>query len=138
MPLKVETFIQQLREYVGLILDGPATLNEIKLSLNSHSIDLTLIASCARNWDTAPIMEANPKPSPSKPTSQSQLSSDFSPNTSTLSLHIYDGTHGPTINSRELDTLLHLLAVNGGSLEDVTIRRPNVKQLHIIHKGRLP
>src|SRR5712671_3234209 len=89
---------RQLLESVGLTLDGRVTCEEIKLSLNSHSIGITLTASCARNWDTEATTEASPKPSPCKPTSPNPLSSGSSPSTSKLFPLIYVGINGPTIH----------------------------------------
>src|SRR6266436_893013 len=138
MPLNLATSIRQLLESVGLILDGRVTCEEIKLSLNSHSIGIILIASCARSLDTAPTIKANLQPSPSRPTSPSQSSSNSSLNTSTLSLVIYDGTDGPTMNSRRLGSLLPLLEERGGSLEGVTIRLLNEKVSLTIPKEASP
>src|SRR5260370_37340793 len=107
-----ETYIQQLLESVGLTWDGRATLREIKLSQNVHTIDITLTASCARNSVTVQTMEANPPPLQCKPTSPSQSSSDFSQNTSGRSLPIYDGMYGPMIPYEELVSWLRLRGVS--------------------------
>src|SRR6266436_2003432 len=120
MPWNLETFILRLREFVGPSLDGPMTLNEIKLSQNNLSIDITLIDLCAKSLATEATMEVNLQPSPCKPTSQSQSSLDFSLNTSTLSLPIYDGMGGPMISFEHLVSLLHSLGVSVGSLGDET------------------
>src|SRR5216684_1691002 len=125
------TCTQLLLEYVGQDLIGPEISSETKLSLSDHSIVITHTVSCARNWDMDPTTEASPKPSPSRPTSPSQLSSGSSQSTSKLSLPFYDGIYGPTINSNELGSLLHLLAENVGSLCDVTIQLLNGRELRI-------
>src|SRR5882724_9333720 len=138
MLLNPETFIRQWLESVGLNYRGQEISSEIKLSLNNHSIDITLTASCARNLVMAPTTEANLQPSPSRPTSPSQSSSDSSLNTSTLSLLIYDGTDGPTMNSRRLGSLLPLLEERGGSLEGVTIQLLNEKVSLTIPKEASP
>src|SRR5882724_7250396 len=138
MPLNLETFIQQLQEFVGLGCHGQVSLSMTKASPSNHTIVTIAIGSCAKSWDMAPTTEANPQPSPSRPTSPSQSSSDSSLNTSTLSLVIYDGTDGPTMNSRRLGSLLPLLEERGGSLEGVTIRLLNEKVSLTIPKEASP
>src|SRR5882724_1260992 len=138
MQLSQEMFVQQLREYVGPTFDGPVISSRISISQNGHSTDITLTVSCARNLAMAPTTEANLQPSPFRPTSPSQSLSDSSLNTSTLSLVIYDGTDGPTMNSRRLGSLLPLLEERGGSLEGVTIRLLNEKVSLTIPKEVLP
>src|SRR6266436_2119490 len=132
------TCTQLLLEYVGQDLIGQVTFEETKLLQNDHSIVITHTVSCAKSSAMAPTTGASPQPSPSRPTSPSQSSSDSSINTSTLSLVIYDGTDGPTMNSRRLDSLLPLLEERGGSLEGVTIRLLNEKVSLTIPKEVLP
>src|SRR5882724_6243112 len=138
MPLSLETCTQQWLESVGLTFLGPMISNEIKLLPNGRSTVITLTVSCAKSSDTAPTIKANLQPSPSRPTSPSQSSANSSLNTSTLSLVIYDGTDGPTMNSRRLGSLLPLLEERGGSLEGVTIRLLNEKVSLTIPKEVLP
>src|SRR6266478_398272 len=132
------TCTQLLLEYVGQDLIGQVTFEETKLLQNDHSIVITHTVSCVRSSDTEATTEANLQPSPSRPTSPSQSSSNSSPSTSTLSLVIYDGTDGPTMNSRRLGSLLPLLEERGGSLEGVTIRLLNEKVSLTIPKEASP
>src|SRR5712672_1789944 len=138
MLLNLEMCTRQLLESVGLTLDGRVTCEEIKLSLNDHSIGITLTASCVRNWDMAPTMEANPKPSQCKPTSQSQLLSDFNQSISALFPRTFDGTQVqiPLCVLTDISSLLQ--AVNAGSSVDDQIRQRCVKLLRIIHKAPSP
>src|SRR5882724_1017664 len=134
MPSRQETFIQQLLEFVGRSFHGPGTLHEINISLNGHITVITLTALCAKSSDTEATTVANPKPSPSRPTSPNPLSSDSNQNTSRPSLLIFAGTHGLVTNSESLDILLALLAESGGSLEGEMILQPSGKPLHITLK----
>ncbi|SRR6266852_9353582 len=128
--------IQRLLESVGPILDGPVISSEIKLSLNDHSIVTIHIDSCAKSLDMEATTEASPKPSPCKPTSQSQSSLDFSQNTFTPFLLIYVGTDGLQVPSSSLDILLQLLAESDGFLEGEMILQPSGKPLHTILRAR--
>src|SRR5258708_3869462 len=132
--LSLETCIQQLPECVGRTLGGPVTSSEIRLSRNDHSIDITLTVSCAKSSDTARTTEASPQPSPSKPPSPSQSSLDSNQSTSELSLHIFDGTRGPTINFELLASLLRSQGVNVGSSADAQSPQPLGRLLLMIHK----
>src|SRR5882724_2803079 len=138
MLLNLETCIQQWLVSAGLISDGPEISAEIKRSPNKYTTGIIHIDLCVKSLDTEATTEANLQPSPSRPTSPSQSSSNSSLNTSTLSLVIYDGTDGPTMNSRRLGSLLPLLEERGGSLEGVTIRLLNEKVSLTIPKEVLP
>src|SRR5712671_490052 len=119
MQWNLEMCIQRLLESVGLTLDGRVTCEEIKLSLNSHSIDITLTVSCVRNLDTEATTEDSPKPSPCKPTSPSQSLSGFSPSTFEHFPLIRNELNGLTIHSVASGILSRLLDESGGSLADV-------------------
>src|SRR5258705_11603710 len=121
MPLNLETYTRLWQGSVGPDWVGQAILSEIRQSLKDHSTGTTLIVSCVRNSDMVLITADSPKPSPCRPISQSQLSSDSSPNTLPLSPLIYVGTDGSWINYSVLDTLLLLMDANGGFLDDVMI-----------------
>src|SRR5882724_1912449 len=138
MLLNQETCIQQLLRSAGLICHGPMTLKKIKLLRKRHSTDITLTVLCARNSVMVPITAGSPQPSQCKPTSPSRSSSDSSSNISVPSLRMYVGMNGPMISYSDLDTLLHSLVENGGSLEDVTILLHKGKELHIILKAPSP
>src|SRR5712664_2288796 len=134
MQSNLEMFIQQLREFAGLSLNGPAILNEIKLSLSDHSIDITLTASCARNLVTAPTTEDSQKPSPCKPTSPSQSSLDSSQSTFEHFPLIRNELNGLTIHSVASGILSRLLDESGGSLADVMIQRHSGRDTLMILK----
>src|SRR6266403_3501234 len=114
-----ETHIQPLLESVGLLLDGPATLNKIRLSRSLLTIATTLIDLCARNSDTDQTTEENQTPSPVNPSSPSTTFTTSNLHTFEPSHRIWFGTHGLIISSADMDTLLRSLDANGGSLEDV-------------------
>lgn len=129
MQLNQVTCIQQLLESVGLTFHGPVTSSEIKNSQSGLITAITLTGSCAKSSAMVQIMGVNLKPSPDKPSSQSQSSETSSQSTLPRFLPIYAGMDGWTINSNELDILLHLLEGNGGSLDVGTILRHSGKPL---------
>src|SRR6266404_5969718 len=70
----LETLTQQLLESAGRIWDGPGILKEIKILPKDHTIDITLIASCARNLVTVQTTVVNQPLSPANPSSPSTYS----------------------------------------------------------------
>src|SRR6266478_2234089 len=138
MQLNLETFIQQLQEFVGLGCHGQVSLSMTKASPSNHTIVTIAIGSCAKSWDMAPTTEANLQPSPSRPTSPNQSSSGFSLNTSTLSPLTSVGTDGLITSFEVLVSWLHSLGVSDGSSVDVTIHLLSGRQLRIIPKEASP
>src|SRR5882672_2576990 len=132
------TCTQLLLEYVGQDLVGQVISERTETLLTDRSIVITHTVSCARNWDMAPTTKANPKPSPCKPTSQSQLLSDFNQSISALFPRTFDGTQVqiPLCVLTDISSLLQ--AVNDGSSVDDQIRQRCVKLLRIIHKAPSP
>src|SRR5712671_159539 len=119
MLLNLEMSTPLWLESAGHNFLGQVISEQIRQSLKGLSTDTTLIVSCARSSDMVRIMVDSPKPSPCKPTSPSQSSSDSSLNTSERFLRIYVGTGGLKTNLEDWDILSHLLDENGGFSVDV-------------------
>src|SRR5258706_14146044 len=133
-----ETHIQPLLESVGLLLDGPATLNKIRLSRSLLTIATTLIDLCVRNSDTGQITEANPTPSPANPRSPSTSSKISNQSISEPFLHTSIGNDGLMINFEDLDFWLRSQGASDGSLEDAMIQQCCGRLSHMIHKVLWP
>src|SRR6267378_5545202 len=132
MLLNLEMSTPPWLESAGHNFLGQVISEQIRQSLNGLSTDTTLIVSCAKSSGMVRIMVDSPKPSPCKPTSQSQSSSDFSLSTLELSPLISDGTNGLITSFEVLVSWLHSLGVSDGSSVDVTIHLLSEKRLRII------
>src|SRR6266436_3410244 len=135
MQSKAATFIQQLQEFVGPTFHGQVTLTLTEPSQTDLSIAIIAIGSCAKSWVMDRTTEASPKPLPSRPTSQSRLSSNSSPSISEPFQPISAGTLLWRALSKEADILSHLLAGSDGSSVDGPIRLHLERLLHLIPKA---
>lgn len=122
MQSSLETFIQQSLESAGLDLDGQVTLTEIKSSLKLPSIDITLIASCAKSSVTVRITVDNLLPSVNRPDSQLPLFSSSSPRTSPPSRPIGNGKVTLPKPSYGVGTSSHSQDGNAGSTVEEAMR----------------
>lgn len=134
MPVKAETFILMLQNYVGQTLDGSGTHELIDSLPNDHSIDITITVSCARKLGTEQIMAESRTLSVNKLKSNNEPSRTSNPNTSSPSQPTNDGTDGLDNNFSQLECLQLLQAVVGISLGEGTKTKLSDKLLHMIRK----
>src|SRR6266403_1711386 len=131
----LETLTQQLLESAGRIWDGPGILREIKILPKDHTIDITLIASCARNLVTVQTTVVNQPLSPANPSSPSTSSKISSQSISEPFLRTSIGNDGLMINFEDLDFWLRSQGASDGSLEEEMTRQFCEKLLLMIHKA---
>ncbi len=137
MRSSLETYIQQWLNSVGLTLAGPVYLDMTKTSPNILSIDITRIASCAKNSATAPTTGASPLPSPNNPASPSPSSNNSNQNTSPPSPLIDNGKSMLPRPYLESAILQLSQVVEGGSMADEMTPPLSAKQLLTILKAAL-
>lgn len=138
MLANLEILTQQLREYAGLILDGPASLSEIKISPKGHSTDITLTASCVRSSDTVLTMVVSLKLSPLNPNSPSPSSQLSNQSISSLTPLTSSGKDGSQIKSDEMVSSLVLQAASDIFGADEAKTRRFEKLLHTILNAHWP